>query len=152
MVLNPINHLKASGQFVLVGDSQQLRPKSQSMTADEEGLGLSVIMRLEHTPGFEPAQITLTVCYRMHPRIMQFPNERFYGCRLKPDESVQTLRRPGGFQWPGQSHVVFVQCRGEESLTGRGLTNEHQARLVSEVAKRILSAGDIPPSELAVIT
>lgn len=48
--------------------------------------------------GIQPCM--LTVQYRMHPIIAQFPSQRFYGNLLKSHPTSKDRPRPAGFPWP----------------------------------------------------
>ena len=66
-------------KLVLVGDTQQLPATVLSSKANAKGLGVSLFERLERA-GHE--KVMLTVQYRMHPMIRQFPSEYFYENKL----------------------------------------------------------------------
>ena len=71
--------VRSGGHLVLVGDPLQLPPTVLSSLAVDRGLGVSIFERLQHALAGQPeATTTLTVCYRMHPQLLAWPNWAFY--------------------------------------------------------------------------
>ena len=147
-MLNPAIHLAEDGHLALVGDSQQLPPTVQGKAAAEEGLGLALLMRLENTPGFPEAQMTLRVQYRLVPSLMRFPNNCFYHGKLEAARPVYDRKRPPSIPWPSSSHVVFVQCDGKEAK----LSNPRQVNVVKRLVQLMVSAGDVMQKEIGVLS
>ncbi|XP_039272758.2 3'-5' exoribonuclease HELZ2-like [Styela clava] len=99
-------------QVVLIGDHKQLRPVIKCSTAERLGLSSSLFNRYSEFAGM------LTIQYRMHPTIMDFPSRMFYEDRLICDESV--LQRPKDkcdpFKWIKNTAAVFWNVKGEEKI------------------------------------
>ena len=72
---------------VLAGDPLQLPPTIYSKEAAEQGLGVTLMERLQKLLP-DGLQTMLTVQYRMNRTIMDFSSSRFYGGRLEADGSV----------------------------------------------------------------
>jgi len=105
-------------QLVLVGDHYQLPPTIKSFRAAQQGLGVSLFTRLA-LAGIRPS--LLTVQYRMHPLIAQFPSRRFYGGLLQSHPANKKRPRPEGFPWPNpQVPVAFVAVGGDGNGDGNG--------------------------------
>lgn len=105
-------------QLVLVGDHYQLPPTIKSFRAQQQGLGVSMFTRLA-LAGIRPSM--LTVQYRMHPLIAQFPSRRFYGGLLQTHPANKHRPRPEGFPWPNpQLPVAFVAVGGDEDASSMG--------------------------------
>ncbi|XP_070570174.1 3'-5' exoribonuclease HELZ2-like isoform X2 [Ptychodera flava] len=96
-------------QVVLVGDHKQLRPIVTEDMAKKLGMEISLLER------YEKKAMMLTLQYRMHPGICQFPSDQFYQKRLETAQNV--LERPHGLNiWPGSEEkpVVFCHIVGTE--------------------------------------
>ncbi|MFW6410373.1 MAG: IGHMBP2 family helicase, partial [Halanaerobiales bacterium] len=74
-------------KIVLIGDHKQLPPTVLNQEAAEAGLSKSMFERLYEIHGKEFWSL-LQVQYRMHNKIMNFSNEKFYDGRLKSDDTV----------------------------------------------------------------
>jgi superfamily I DNA and/or RNA helicase len=139
--------LLRGGRFVLAGDHRQLPPTVLSPEAREGGLARTLFERaIERFPG---AGTLLTVQYRMHERIMEFPSRELYEGKLVAHES----NRARIFQ--GLEPLVFWDTSGtghtEEFAEGSpSARNPGEAALVAQRARALLEAG-LPPQELAVI-
>lgn len=106
-------------QVVLVGDHQQLGPVIMNKKAAKAGLSQSLFERLVilgHPP------IRLTVQYRMHPCLSEFPSNMFYEGTLQNGVTVQErLRRNVDFPWPaGDLPMVFWSNLGQEEISASG--------------------------------
>lgn len=77
--LIPMQWLKPDGLIVLVGDPKQLAPTILSKSAKRARFDQSMFERLQNAG---VAVHALTEQYRMHPKIVRFPSERFYGGSL----------------------------------------------------------------------
>ena len=139
-------------QLVLVGDHKQLPPTVISDAAQQCGLGQSLFERLTEC-GLETHM--LTTQYRMHPTIREYPSARFYDDRL--DDGCTPADRPpaAGFLWPDWDHpVAFVPIEGSELVDDEGgsKSNLDEAAKVISIVNTLLSAGDLSPSDIGVIT
>ena len=106
-------------QVVLVGDHQQLGPVIMNKKAAKAGLSQSLFERLVilgHPP------IRLTVQYRMHPCLSEFPSNMFYEGTLQNGVTVQErLRRNVDFPWPaGDLPMAFWSNLGQEEISASG--------------------------------
>jgi len=106
-------------QVVLVGDHQQLGPVIMNKKAAKAGLSQSLFERLVilgHPP------IRLTVQYRMHPCLSEFPSNMFYEGTLQNGVTVQErLRRNVDFPWPaGDLPMLFWSNLGQEEISASG--------------------------------
>jgi regulator of nonsense transcripts 1 len=139
-------------QLVLVGDHKQLPPTVISDAAQQGGLGQSLFERLTEC-GVETHM--LTTQYRMHPTIREYPSARFYEDRLL-DGCTPAERPPAaGFLWPDWDHpVAFVPVDGSEIVDDEGSSksNLDEAAKVLSVVSGLLSAGDLTPADIGVIT
>ena len=77
--LIPMQWLKPDGLIVLVGDPKQLAPTILSKSAKRARFDQSMFERLQNAG---VAVHALSEQYRMHPKIVRFPSERFYGGTL----------------------------------------------------------------------
>ena len=149
-------------QLVLVGDHYQLPPTIKSMRAAQQGLGVSLFTRLAMA-GIQPSM--LTVQYRMHPFIAQFPSQRFYGGLLKSHPANQHKRpRPEGFPWPHPTlPVAFVAVGGDEDLYGpyfeqrtngnqTSYLNRKEGDVLMEVLGGVLRRGQVQAKEVGIVT
>ncbi|MGM0436775.1 MAG: IGHMBP2 family helicase [Bacillota bacterium] len=85
-----------SNKAILIGDHKQLPPTVLNQKAADAGLKKSLFERLYEIHGDELWSL-LQIQYRMHDKIMNFSNHKFYSGRLVSDESVadHTLRDLG---------------------------------------------------------
>ena len=139
-------------QLVLVGDHKQLPPTVISEAAQQGGLGQSLFERLTEC-GLDTHM--LTTQYRMHPTIREYPSARFYEDRL--DDGCTPADRPpaAGFLWPDWDHpVAFVPIDGSEIVDeeGSSKSNLDEAAKVLSIVNGLLSAGDLTPADIGVIT
>jgi len=142
-------------RFVLAGDHKQLPPTILS----EEAKELEVTMFEKLMERFPQNSEMLDVQYRMNEKIMRFPNEEFYGGRLKADESVKdiTLSDLGvedpefGSPWDEildpKEPLVFVdtsKCPNKWERQRRGSfsrENPLEAEIVKEIVDKSLKMG-----------
>ncbi len=151
--------LLRANKIVLAGDPCQLPPTVLSREAVDGGLGISLMERIIGLHGAQAAK-RLTVQYRMHADIMQFPSEEFYEGTLIADESVIRHRLtdlPGVQDSPSTATIVqFIDTAGagydeehEEDTSSR--RNPMEAKLVVHKVRELLDAG-VPAEGIAVIT
>ncbi|CAK9218121.1 unnamed protein product [Sphagnum troendelagicum] len=156
-VLPPLS-LRAA-RCVLVGDPQQLPATVISRTADTMQYSRSLFERFQQAGC--PA-ILLSVQYRMHPRIRDFPSRYFYQGRLVDSESVQAL--PDEIYHKDsllQPYLFFDVSHGRESHGGSvSYQNkmeaqvaihlfEHLHKVLAEAAAAA-AAGNVPPAKVSV--
>lgn len=86
--------MRRAGRMVLAGDHCQLPPTVKSLEAMRGGLCVSLMERIVES---HPEAVTLlTTQYRMHPDIMRFPSEYFYGGALRAAPEVTRRDIMGG--------------------------------------------------------
>jgi superfamily I DNA and/or RNA helicase len=72
----------------LAGDHQQLPPTITSPQAEKGGLSVTLFDRTNQLFGEQVTRM-LTVQYRMHQAIMNYPSQELYQGKLVADESVK---------------------------------------------------------------
>jgi regulator of nonsense transcripts 1 len=148
--LIPIVH--GCKQVILVGDHQQLGPVITNRKAAKAGLRQSLFERLiilGHVP------IRLTVQYRMHPSLSEFPSNIFYEGTLQNGVTTQQRIMPGvDFPWPVQdSPMMFWSNLGQEEISSSGTSylNRSEAVNCEKVVTKFFKCG-IKPDQIGVIT
>jgi len=148
--LIPIVH--GAKQVVLVGDHQQLGPVVMSKEAGKAGLTQSLFERLVML-GHRPMR--LTIQYRMHPVLSEWPSNTFYEGTLTNGKSAYDCENPA-VEMPFLPHdmpMLFHISSGGEELAGNGTSYINQKE--AEVVERIVTAlmkGSALPSEIGIIT
>ncbi len=154
-------------RVVLAGDHRQLPPTVLSREAERRGLARSLFERLAGSAAEEVLKM-LTVQYRMHRRIMNFPSRAFYDGGLEADESVRdhTLRDLGfaveSVEGPlrtilvPEEPLVFIDTAGSGSgerqrADSSSRENPAEAEMVVELA-RALRRGGVPDTGIAAIS
>lgn len=141
---------KGARVVALVGDHRQLPPTIANRDAELQGLGTSLFDRLVHL-GVEP--LMLDTQYRMHPALAHFPSQAFYGGRLASGVRSAARPPPQGFPWPHKSvGLAFVPSEGSERPEGTSHSNAAEAELVAQVVRGILSAGELRPDGIGIVT
>ncbi|KAL3681980.1 hypothetical protein R1sor_000002 [Riccia sorocarpa] len=151
-VLPPLS-LRAA-RCVLVGDPQQLPATVISRVADTMQYSRSLFERFQQAGC--PA-ILLSVQYRMHPQIRDFPSRYFYQGRLVDSESVRS--RPDEAYHKDsllQPYLFYDISHGRESHGG---SVSYQNKLEAQVAVRlyrhlqeVVAAGGLPSVSVGMIT
>ncbi|CAM6105716.1 unnamed protein product [Calypogeia fissa] len=129
-VMPPLS-LRAA-RCVLVGDPQQLPATVISRVADTMQYSRSLFERFQQAGC--PA-ILLSVQYRMHPQIRDFPSRYFYQGRLVDSESVK--EKPGEIYHKDQllqPYLFYDISQGRESHGG---SVSYQNKLEAQVAVRL---------------
>jgi len=148
--LIPIMH--GCKKLVLVGDHCQLGPVITSKVAAKAGLGQSLFERMVLL-GIRP--IRLTVQYRMHPCLSEFPSNTFYEGSLQ--NGVTAADRAGAlseFPWPSFSKpMMFWVHIGKEEISASGTSylNRLEATSVEKSVTHLLR-NSVAPSRIGVIT
>jgi len=144
---------------VLVGDHKQLPPTVRSREAEREGLAVTLFDRLSEKHG-ERITRMLTVQYRMHRSIMEWPSAELYSGRLEAHASVASHLLSG---IPGVAATDETQaplwlidtagCGFEEAVEAEGDSklNEGEAGVVAAHLERLFAAG-LKHEDAAVIT
>jgi ATP-dependent RNA/DNA helicase IGHMBP2 len=147
-----------AGRVVLGGDHCQLPPTILSTEASDAGLGVSLMERLASLYGDRATRL-LTVQYRMHRHIMEFPSLHFYGAELTAHESVaeHRLRDLPGIAEGGVSETVveFIDTAGagfdeEPEPDSSSRRNPREAAIVVRKVRELLDAG-VSPTSIGVI-
>ncbi|MFM7517806.1 MAG: AAA domain-containing protein [Pirellula sp.] len=145
-------------KLVLAGDHCQLPPTVLSNQAMLEGLSKSMMERLVERWG-KLVTRQLTIQYRMHQKIMEFPSEHFYAGTLIADPSVagHTLADLPGVQTESldTQPVLFVDTSGadwteELDPNGESKLNPREALWILKQVDALLAAG-ILPEQIAVV-
>jgi len=145
-------------RLVLAGDHCQLPPTVLSAQANAEGLSKSMMERLVERWGNHITR-QLTVQYRMHQKIMEFPSDHFYSNTLIADSSVaeHTLSDLPDVQCDAidTQPILFVDTSGadwteEIDPNGESKRNPREAQWILEQVNILLAAG-LTPDQIAVI-
>ncbi|GJD08813.1 Regulator of nonsense transcripts 1 [Galdieria sulphuraria] len=139
-------------QVVFVGDHCQLGPVVTSKTAAKAGFGQSLFERLVAL-GIRP--LRLTIQYRMHPSLTEFPSNMFYEGSLQ-NGITAAERKPSSvsFPWPvaAKPFFFYVQTGPEEvSASGTSFLNRVEADAVEKIVSHFLKNG-VDPQRIGVIT
>lgn len=143
--------------LVLAGDHQQLPPVVVSQAASQQGLACSLMERLLADQGTELSRL-LSVQYRMHRTLMEFPSREFYDGKLIADPSAadRTLAdlAPGMDDFAAIP-LEFVDTAGggceEEELPSGSRRNVGEGELVVKLVAQLRAAG-LTTDQIAVIT
>ncbi len=152
---------------ILIGDHRQLPPTVLNEKAEEEGLSKSLFERMYEMHGTEFWSL-LEVQYRMHDKIMDFSNRKFYDNRLISDKKVKehTLAdlgiNPEKYKCftdkalKPDMPIVFLDTSSmeakERSLAGsNSYDNPVEAEIVLDVLDESVKLG-LAPEKIAVIT
>lgn len=134
-----------AARCVLVGDPQQLPATVISKAAGTLMYSRSLFERFQQAGC--PTML-LSVQYRMHPQIRDFPSRYFYQGRLTDSESVAKLPDEPYYKDPLLRPYIFYDIRhGRESHRGGSVSyqNIHEAqfclRLYEHVQKTVKSLG-----------
>jgi len=145
-------------KLVLSGDHCQLPPTVVSSEATAQGLGVSLFERLMNHFNGSIAR-PLTVQYRMHKAIMDFPSEEFYESRLQAHASVSEhlltdLQGVAANDVTGVP-MEFIDTAGasfdeEIEPDGESRLNPKEATLICRKVQGLLDSG-VAPGDIAVI-
>ncbi|XP_019174582.1 PREDICTED: uncharacterized protein LOC109170090 isoform X2 [Ipomoea nil] len=142
-VLPPLS--LGAARCVLVGDPQQLPATVISKAAGTLMYSRSLFERFQQAGC--PTML-LSVQYRMHPQIRDFPSKYFYQGRLTDSESVVNLADEGYYKDPLLRPYIFYDItHGRESHRGGSVSyqNTHEAqfclRLYEHLQKTCKSLG-----------
>ncbi len=96
--------IKKAHRVIMAGDHLQLPPTIKSIKAAKDGLANTLFEKaIKHID----ESVMLETQYRMHPDIMKFSGDHFYGGQLKTAEDV-LLREKGS----ELEHFVFIDTAG----------------------------------------
>ncbi|XP_065917902.1 3'-5' exoribonuclease HELZ2-like isoform X2 [Dysidea avara] len=110
--------IQLADHVTLIGDHQQLQPVINYNPAKEKGLGCSLFERYAvFLESSRYSLMMLTIQYRMHEAICEFPSEEFYDGRLITHPSVsRRFCSLEGF-WPNDNKncpIAFCDVEGKE--------------------------------------
>ncbi len=150
--------LKAE-RAILAGDHRQLAPTIISREAARGGLDVTLFDRLMARDGERFGRM-LTVQYRMHRAIMEFPSRRLYGGRLDAAPAVagHLLKELTGVEeTPATSAPLwFIDTAGcsfdeEAEDEGESKFNRGEAEAAARHTESLVAAG-LAPAAIGVIT
>jgi len=143
-----------SARMILVGDSNQLSPIVKNRKAIELGLKNTLF---EYIQKEKPQNGTmLKTQYRMREKILSFPNEKWYGGKIKSDKKVlaykNILKKTSPF---GESEVIGIDTGGlfKENLTkeDHSWKNLKEARYIKKITD-YLEQKKVKPSAIGIIS
>lgn len=152
-VLPPLS--LGAARCVLIGDPQQLPATVISRAAHTLQYSRSLFERLQQ--GGCPT-LLLTVQYRMHPQIREFPSRYFYQGRLVDSETVSSLPdEPYHQDAILRPYVFYDVSHGRESHKGssvsyQNVTEAHFAARLYEYLQNFIKAAGISKVSVGVIT
>ncbi|XP_018024083.1 regulator of nonsense transcripts 1-like isoform X2 [Hyalella azteca] len=139
-------------QLILVGDHCQLGPVVMCKKAAKAGLSQSLFERLV-VLNIKPFR--LTVQYRMHPLLAQFPSNFFYEGSLHNGVVAADRTMKGlNFPWPVPDHPMFFYVMsGQEEIAGSGTSylNRTEASIAEKIVTKFIQGG-IEPDQIGVVT
>jgi senataxin len=133
-------------KVLLVGDTKQLPASVLSQLAKEKKFDRSMMERLELISGTTSRPLQLTIQYRMHTDINEWPSKQFYGGKLTTDTSVNSHANTG----LQQSIAFYDITSGKEGKSGTSRKNEKEANYVIEIIRRLRETDK--KSRIGVIT
>ncbi|KAG6392693.1 hypothetical protein SASPL_146917 [Salvia splendens] len=122
---------------ILVGDEKQLPAMVMSKKCEKAGFGRSLFERLV-TLGHR--KHLLNVQYRMHPSISLFPNQEFYGNKIKNGSNVmESGYNRSFFDREGYGSYSFINVANgrEEFDKRRSLMNNAEVSMVLQLVFKI---------------
>ncbi|MGV3607981.1 MAG: AAA domain-containing protein [Planctomycetaceae bacterium] len=146
-------------RVILAGDHCQLPPTVLSVEAAREGLATSLLERLATGEKAFPSSL-LTTQYRMHPTIMQFSSQQFYGGKLEAyaDAEKHTLAELARVTADDatQATLLFIDTAGagydeEPGSEGESLCSPQEAELIVKQVEQLLESG-VLPAQIGVIS
>ncbi|XP_059398476.1 probable helicase senataxin [Carassius carassius] len=129
-----------SPSVILVGDPNQLPPTVVSQKAKEFGYDQSLMARLcrslcQSNPQPSPI-LLLSIQYRMHPEICEFPSKYIYNSALKDD--CETAQKRCSLSWPFKPYKVFDVTDGIEKKEKGSFSNNKEVKLVLLLLKLLI--------------
>ncbi|KAK3748423.1 hypothetical protein QZH41_005767 [Actinostola sp. cb2023] len=136
-------------QLIMIGDPKQLGPivphghqvPCFSDLPDVTSLSKTLFHRLYD---IMPSTL-LNSQHRMHPELVRFPSEEFYGGQLISGISKES-RCPPLFPWPDQEKpFCFIDVESREERFGTSFCNNQEIKVVQQVLDMLL---DIPEDKM----
>jgi predicted DNA helicase len=138
---------------VIAGDHRQLPP---TVVSEESRLRRSLFERLMERKDV-PSRM-LRRQYRMHPRIMEFPNRLMYGGLLEAAPETAERRLPLR-RWRSDlldpaRPALFVDLPGSERRAPRSHSYENpvEAEMIGSWTAELVEEGGVDPGQIGVIT
>uniref|UniRef100_A0A336KZM3 CSON001955 protein n=1 Tax=Culicoides sonorensis TaxID=179676 RepID=A0A336KZM3_CULSO len=101
--------------IVMIGDTQQLPGMVQCRKAKDLGLGTSLFTRIREVAISTNHQLmSLRSQYRMHPEILKFPNQQFYGNQIKNSNTI--IGQSSDKSYKLKPYLVF-ELESEQNFT-----------------------------------
>ncbi|EQC35345.1 hypothetical protein SDRG_07057 [Saprolegnia diclina VS20] len=129
--------LAQAGRFFFVGDTKQLAPTVLSKAAEEHGLAVSLMERLE---GYLPVTM-LNEQHRMHPFMSAFTTKAFYdgGLTDAPAIARRVLAQdPAMYAHPMFQPLTVVDIAGVEKLVGTSKYNDAEATFCIDQIEQLM--------------
>ena len=126
--------------MILVGDQNQLPATTFSENAIETCFARSLFERLL-LAGYQKTM--LTIQYRMHPLIREFPSNAFYDGKIGDGKNVITRKLDQEMSRLSQfirRNVFFDLCNSRESASERSRCNMDEVRFTLNLIKFIVQA------------
>lgn len=137
--------LQFGDKVVLAGDHKQLPPFSRTEEPPESAAGLSLFEHLYADAGlYEGVGVQLRRQYRMESTLAHFPNREFYDMTLEAGRDIDAVG-----EYPP---IDGFDVGGSTETRGTSYCNVTEARVVARLAARLVSATELDPAELGVIT
>jgi flagellar biosynthesis GTPase FlhF len=122
---------------LLIGDTKQLPATVISTRAEQLGFGRSMLWRL--LEDCKQPYSLLTVQYRMHPSIRQWPSTSFYEGKIVDHQSItEGSRRLRGMAAaaPYLHPYALIDVKGREEKRGNTFVNEQEVEIISSVLRQ----------------
>eukprot|EP00959_Pyramimonas_sp_CCMP1952_P052183 1090504-Pyramimonas_sp.AAC.1 len=117
--------MRSGGRLVLVGDPQQLPPTVLSRKAADRGLCLSIFDRLYNALREDTtAVVQLSLCYRMRPLPLSWPNVVFYNKSTRTGLTDPFRQRPPVEGLPWREILPWDSARLEDLAKTTATTSE----------------------------
>ena len=131
-------------QVILIGDSFQTTPPAICSKAEKAGYYSSLFDRLIQI-GLKPFQ--LTIQYRMHPSLVEFPSKFFYDGIIQNGFQTKNISFPKNLLFfPNQNfHMLFHNSTDEEKF------DDKEAFITSLYISKLCKS-NIQPKNIGVIT
>jgi superfamily I DNA and/or RNA helicase len=145
--------------WILAGDPMQLPPTVVDREASLEGLGVTLFERLHRQWGHAVTRM-LTVQYRMHEQLIEYPSRSMYQGLLQTDDTVKTRtleQLPGVTPDPERTGPwIFLDTAGtglteSDADHDMSTSNPGQAKRTAAEVQRLIERG-VSPTQVAAIT
>ena len=139
-------------RIVVMGDPKQLRPTVIAPQCEVNGFGNSFLLQV-YKKDVHCLHL-LDTQYRMDPIILRFPNQQFYGGRIKNGENVHH-REP-----PVENPFLFhdTDGKGQETKVGLSWQNQYEVSVINDILRsdvdiiRLIQTGIDGETKVIVIT